>query len=348
MSRRGFMRTTAAVGVGVVALSSGSAAGTATGPGTRSSYTILEGTANEQQVHVYDAPASGPTTVVVGGVHGDEAAGYQAADRIAEWAVERGKLVVVPRANPAAIENDERPWGTGDLDRQFPSDGGDCLSTHSRAIWAELERHDPDLVFDLHTSRGIYESGDGGVGQAMFPTPSARSHGEQTVSALNDQFDLSGGMRYRPGSTLDADRDMLMHRVSGVLDCPGYICETTRKADISEQVAWHLYTVEHAMAQFGHVRGTPTPDSTESPSQSPSPTSDSPPRDDAPNATPDDRSPEDRPVDTPATSPTDPGLEQRDDDVLTPSPPGPLDSLTDLVGDLVAFPVNLLGRALSW
>jgi hypothetical protein len=112
-------------------------------------------------------------------------------------------------------------------------------------------------VFDLHSSHGIYKSGDDGVGQAMFPTwtSPARSNGENTVAALNNHFDLSGDLCYRMGNTLNADRDMLVHRVAGMLDRPGYICETTEKAPLDEQVQWHLFTVEHAMAQYGQNRG---------------------------------------------------------------------------------------------
>lgn len=258
LSRRGFVKATAAAGVGVAALSSATQGAAATG--SRSSYTIMDGTADEQQVHVYDAPESGPTTLVVGGIHGDETAGCRAADEIATWEVTTGKLVVVPRAHPSAIADGERPWGSDDLNRHFPPNGGDCLSTLSLAIWNEVERHDPDLVLDLHSSRGIYESGDGGVGQALFPTSTApaRTNGETTVAALNDLFGLTGEMQYRMGNTLDADRDMLMHRVAGVLDRPGYIVETTEKAALADQVDWHLFAVEHAMAQFGHERGAPS------------------------------------------------------------------------------------------
>jgi hypothetical protein len=258
LSRRRFLQASLALGAAgaTVAGTSGPVRAAATTSTGRSSYTILAGDANEQTVHVYRAARDGPTTVVVGGVHGDERAGYLAADRVAEWAVDRGTLVVLPRAHPDAIARGHRPWGTHDLNRQFPPRGGDCLSTLADTIWTEVERHDPDLVLDLHSSRGIYKSGDGGVGQALFPTwtDPARANGERTVRALNDTFDLRGDMAYRMGNTLDADRDMLVHRVAGVLDRPGYICETTEKAPLDEQVDWHLFTVEHLLGQWGQHR----------------------------------------------------------------------------------------------
>ncbi|MFC4357786.1 succinylglutamate desuccinylase/aspartoacylase family protein [Halobium salinum] len=251
--RRGFLKATAALGAGVAGLGS---TGTAAAE-TRDSYTVLHGTEHETTVHYYDSGVEGPTTMVVGGVHGDERAGYRAADEIAKWEVEAGELVVLPRANVAAIADGARPWGDDDLNRQFPPNGADCRSELAHTVWKVVRHHDPDWLFDLHSSRGIYGSGDGGVGQAMFPTwtDPSRSTGENVVRDLNDHFDLSGDMRYRMGNTLDADEPMLVHRVAGVLDRPAFICETTEKADtVEEQVDWHLYSVEHAMRQYGQPR----------------------------------------------------------------------------------------------
>ncbi|WP_254829350.1 M99 family carboxypeptidase catalytic domain-containing protein [Haloglomus salinum] len=253
LSRRSFVKAAGIVGLGTAALSSSASPARAA---PSSDYTIFENTVHEQPVHVYEAARDGPTTLVVGGIHGDEQAGYRAADQIADWTVDRGKLVVVPRANPQAIAADHRPW-SNDLNRQFPPTDEECYSRLARGLWATIEWHDPDWVFDLHSSRGIYKSGDGGVGQALFPTwtDPSRSSGEQTVASLNAEFDLSGDMAYRMGNTLDADRDLLMHRVAGVLDRPGFLCESTEKASLDEQVAWHLFTVEHVMAQYGQHRG---------------------------------------------------------------------------------------------
>lgn len=217
------------------------------------SYRIAEGTSHETSVYVYTADGRGPTTFVVGGVHGDEPSGYRAAGRIAGWAVERGELVVVPRANAVAIEHDSRYDGDGDLNRKFPPRGGECDTYLARELWRAIERHDPDWVFDLHSSRGVWQSGDGGVGQALFPTwiPPARARGADCVRALNEEFDLPDPIAYRMGNTLDADRPMLMHRVAGMLDGLGFICETTERADLADQIRWHLFTVEHVMGQYG-------------------------------------------------------------------------------------------------
>ena len=224
---------------------------------TTNRYSVMNGTEYETAVHVYDSDRSGPTTMVVGGIHGNEPSGYRAAEQIASWQVDRGTLVVVPRANEVAINRNSRYNDNGDLNRQFPPRSGTPRTPLARAVWNVVDRHDPDWVFDLHSARGIYKSGDGSVGQALFPTwtSPARSSGERAIGDLNSEFGLTGTPAYRMGNTLDADRDMLMHRVAGLLNVPGLLCETTRKGTTtSEQIQWHLYCVEHVMNQYGQRR----------------------------------------------------------------------------------------------
>ena len=225
---------------------------------TRDSYQILEGTEFETTVHVYDSDVDGITTFVVGGMHGDEPSGYQAAGHVSNWRVQSGRLVVVPRANVPAIENGDRNYGF-DLNRQFPPNDGDCTTGVARAIWKEVERYDPDLVFDLHSSKGVYHGDPSGVGQAMFPTwtDPAREVGGRVVGKINDRFDLPDDIAYRMGNTLDADSPKLLHRVAGVLDRPGYICETYRGPALDQQVKFHLWAVRWGMEEFGQLRGPP-------------------------------------------------------------------------------------------
>ena len=221
------------------------------------SYSIRTGTAHETDVYVYDSGQSGPTTMVVGGLHGNEPSGYRAATQIASWGVDRGKLVVLPRANEVAIGRNSRYDDDGDLNRKFPPLSGDPETPLAQAIWKQVVKHDPDWMFDLHSARGIYKSGDGSVGQALFPTwtSPARTYGENAISDLNTGFGFTGDMRYLMGNTLDADRPLLMHRVAGMLDIPGLLCETTRKdTTTSEQTKWHLFCVEHIMNQYGQQR----------------------------------------------------------------------------------------------
>lgn len=100
--------------------------------------------------YTQDSGVTGPTVVVVGGVHGDEPAGSWAAYEIHHWPLRCGKLTVLPRANTPGIKEHlhglpnannlsegEKKTTVGNLDRQFPTDEGGALATDSPVgdIW---------------------------------------------------------------------------------------------------------------------------------------------------------------------------------------------------------------------
>ncbi len=64
----------------------------------------LRGTPGDTAVYVLEGRRPGGTVLVLGGTHGDEPAGYIAAVVLVERArVERGRLIVVPRANESGF-----------------------------------------------------------------------------------------------------------------------------------------------------------------------------------------------------------------------------------------------------
>lgn len=233
------------------------ATGTTDVPLRREERTIMAGTRYETPVHEVAAGMPGPTTLVVGGMHGDEPSGRRAAEHVAGWGVERGRLVVLPAANVPALERDARRGPHGDLNRQFPATPNrEPTSPPARAIWAFVREVDPDRLVDLHSSVGIYRPGDeegSGVGQAIFPTdvPPAPADAGRVVEAANREFGLALSLAYRRGNLLDGDRPMLAHRAGAVLDVPGFIVETYRRVSLDRQVDWHTFAVESLMREAG-------------------------------------------------------------------------------------------------
>ena len=68
-------------------------------PQTATSGTLGAGTTWETPWYVIDSGHDGPTVLITGGVHGNEPAGYRAAEQIRDWPISRGKLVVMPQIN---------------------------------------------------------------------------------------------------------------------------------------------------------------------------------------------------------------------------------------------------------
>lgn len=230
----------------------------ATGPTRDPSGTLMQGTPDETPVYVVDGERSGPTAVVVGGMHGDERSGYLAAERVAEWSIERGRIVVVPRANPVAIERDTRRGPNGDLNRKFPP-GQRPTTELARAIWARLVEAEPDVVVNLHSSKGLYGIHRDFVGQALFPTAAgdAVSVARRVTETLNDAV-VPWYMPFhdfRVGNTLRGTAPLLAHKVGGDLGEPAYIVEAAEYLlDPETGAEWTDRATSELLAEHGIER----------------------------------------------------------------------------------------------
>jgi len=99
--------------------------------------TYFPQTSQEVTVHFISGQEKGPTFLVFGGIHGDEAAGYLAAERFTRLKIRAGNLIVAPRLNGVAIANRKRQGLGGDMNRLFD-------------LSEEMSRRNPDTkVVDL-------------------------------------------------------------------------------------------------------------------------------------------------------------------------------------------------------
>ncbi|SFL15109.1 Succinylglutamate desuccinylase / Aspartoacylase family protein [Halogranum rubrum] len=263
MRRRTFIeRATAALGCSGVGVA---AAGTATAMqgervSERTTSTLLAGTKYETDIVTIDAPADGPTAVVVGGMHGDEPSGYRAATEVASWDIDAGRIVAVPEANRVAIDRGTRKNDQGDFNRKFPP-GEQPTTKLARALWGVVTDADPDVVLDLHSSKGIYRTHESFVGQVIFPSrvEPAPQYAEQTIAEVNETV-VPWYMpyhRYKRGNLVDGDHPLLMHKVAGDLGQPGYLVESTKFIlDPRTAAQWTASIAETLLAKHGIERHT--------------------------------------------------------------------------------------------
>ncbi len=139
------------------------------------------GTSWETPWHVRDSGTPGPTVLVTAGVHGDEPAGAYAAEQIRHWPIRRGRLVVLPRANPAALKVGKRfipgaPKTRRDLNRNFPRAGQDepARGERARALWGLATALAPDWVVDLHEGFDFHRTNPKSVGNSVIVQPTAK------------------------------------------------------------------------------------------------------------------------------------------------------------------------------
>lgn len=111
----------------------------------------------------------GPTIVVIGGMHGDEVAGFMAARELATWRVKKGTLIVIPDGNPPAIKKKTRE-GLGNFNRRFPGNPNAAPGTLDRAayeLFKVVEDNRPALLLTLHESRDFHANDPTRYGQTF-------------------------------------------------------------------------------------------------------------------------------------------------------------------------------------
>jgi predicted deacylase len=157
---------------------------------------IALGTAFETPVWVLTGTEAGPTILIVGGIHGNEAAGALAAEQLRRLEPRRGRLIIVPRANVVALEaRTRRVPGVGpeeaDLNRCFPRRrSARPIGELARAIWTLAELSRPDWVLDLHEGVGVAGQGSSSVGSSVISDPrlDVIEIAERMVAAVNSEI----------------------------------------------------------------------------------------------------------------------------------------------------------------
>lgn len=116
------------------------------------SYYIMKGSELETSVYFINGEENGAKIFIIGGIHGNEIAGIEAAEKIKKLNIKKGKIIVIPKCNIEACKNGERnPYYMQDLNRNFPGkDNGTNTERLAYEIYNLIKKEKPDIVIDLH------------------------------------------------------------------------------------------------------------------------------------------------------------------------------------------------------
>jgi hypothetical protein len=119
--------------------------------------TFFKGSDQEVEVYHLFGREPGPTVLIFAGIHGDESAGYLAADRYVNLKLVKGNLIIVPRLNLYAILTGKRTGlSGGDLNRKFqPSEKNEDPDDKIAGLAKSLMDR-ADLILNLHQGYGFY------------------------------------------------------------------------------------------------------------------------------------------------------------------------------------------------
>lgn len=220
---------------------------------------IAVGTRWATEALIMDSGVAGPTVVVIGGVHGDEPAGYRAARQIAGWRPAKGRLVVVPRANILGLGASTRRMpglskSVSDLNRQFPTaDRDQPVGELATALWRFVCEQEPDFVIDLHegfdfTQRNPKSVGSSLIGSQHPGTGAIARAARAAVNATIAEQDLKFVLKTR------AVNGSLVRAVVDRLKVPALILETTKKSQaLALRVRQHRLMVHAVLDALGVI-----------------------------------------------------------------------------------------------
>lgn len=217
----------------------------------------------ETGIHVVEGTEPGPTVLVIGGIHGNEPAGSEAARAIANWTIQRGRIIVVPRANEPALMANKRytPGAEEDernLNRNFPKNEEDTargdMAPH---LWTLITDIQPDWVLDLHEGFDFHEVNPESVGSSIIACddPEVRAMAERmllTVDGLRSPEAPSFSSLENPvaGSLVRSSCDRF--------DVKGMILETTTKDQpVAIRARQHRHMVHRLLDELGMEPSNP-------------------------------------------------------------------------------------------
>lgn len=207
---------------------------------TREEYIFMEGSAEENLITVIRSEAPGPAVFIVGGVHGNETAGWTAANELKdELEINCGTVYILSPVNKSGAAANKRQLSQGgDLNRAFPGDAASSKIEErvAAALFAEIEEVSPDLVLDLHEA--VLELGEGdnnvGLGNTVIYTL------EEPLSDLLFDFlaaNQAGELCGREYALTTPGVEKSFNRVvSDQLEIPVITVETWRALDIEVRV----------------------------------------------------------------------------------------------------------------
>ena len=219
---------------------------------TASLKTIASGTKYATTLCVIKSGITGPVVMVVGGTHGNEPAGYQAARLIKNYSVKKGTLLVLPEANRIAVLNNTRTAsGVGDLNRSFPKYQSDKPDDPlARAIWQTVKDYNVDYLIDLHEGYKYHLQTSSSWGQTViyYPNSGTKALADKMVSALNSSISTPS----KRFSTVKYPLKGELSRSTGqFLGCHSYVIESCRLESLNSRIGRHTTAVKTALQYLG-------------------------------------------------------------------------------------------------
>lgn len=171
---------------------------------------VAKDTIYATNLYVINSGVPGPVVMIVGGVHGNETAGFKAAAQVKDFSIKKGILLVLPQANKRADAAGVRAIGGNDLNRDFPNSSSDTSdSLLAREIFKVVKNYNVDWLVDMHEGANYQRvTSSTSVGESLiyYPNTQTKTIATNIVNTLNKGISTSYKdftlLRYPTGGSL--------------------------------------------------------------------------------------------------------------------------------------------------
>lgn len=213
-------------------------------------FSILKDTIYETDVFHFTTNKPGSKVVIIGGVHGDEVAGYMAAERLIEDNPFTGEVLLIPRANILATQLNERYPGIqtkgvydgitySDLNRCLPgSESGTITEQIAHEIVTVIKEFNPTYIIDLHESLRSYKDSRPRIGDSLiYSNKESAWVALHVLEHFNETYLEEGDVVFRLDSNAP---DGSFNNYFGSLGYMTFTIETNRQLKLEKRITQQL------------------------------------------------------------------------------------------------------------
>lgn len=242
---------------------------------------FYEGSDNELHVYRVYGAKPGKTLLLIGGIQGDEPGGFLAADLYADFSLETGNLIVVPRANFPSILQQKRKVNE-DMNRKFADDHVANYETKVVKVLKQLI-HESDCLLNLHEGSGIYSEqwedtmknpsrfGQSIIADAkVFESPKTgevidlEAMARAVINKINSHvknpehfFHFNNHMTRKTDSIHREQRKSATYYALYTAKIPAFGVESAKALPLEQKVRQHIYAINGFMELLNIVPETP-------------------------------------------------------------------------------------------
>jgi hypothetical protein len=249
--------------------------------GQKTHTVFFQGEKNELNVYRIFGSKPGKTLLIIGGIQGDEPGGFLAADFYADFSLEKGNLIVVPRANFPSILKKERQINQ-DMNRKFMDD---TTLNYEAKVVDVLKKLicESDCFLNLHEGSGFYsptwesaERNPKKYGQSVIADDAVlypgenlasvdlRAMAQQVIDKINQNiedpvfhFHFNNHRTNHPDTSHKEQRRSATYYAMNVCKIPAFGIESAKVLPLEQKVRQHIYAINGFMDILDILPQTP-------------------------------------------------------------------------------------------